>query len=82
RPLDKTTLQTLQNNTLFDWLLIQRAILGSKITPVDQTRLLDPLNLPRNLPAGAPGQAPGLPQPGGMPSGMPGAPGGAPPGGQ
>ena len=72
RPLDQTTLQTLRNNALNDWLLIQRAILGSKITPVDQTKLLNPLNLPSNLPAGAPGQA----QPGGMPSGMPGAPGG------
>jgi len=76
RPLDQTTLQTLRGNALNDWLLIQRAILGSKITPVDQTKLLDPQNLPPNLPAGAPGQAPGLPQPGGQPSGMPGAPGG------
>lgn len=76
RPLDQTTLQTLRDNALNDWLLIQRAILGSKITPVDQTKLLDPQNLPPNLPAGAPGQAPGLPQPGGQPSGMPGAPGG------
>jgi hypothetical protein len=76
RPLDQTTLQTLRNNALTNWLLIQRAILGSKITPVDQTKLLDPQNLPPNLPAGAPGQAPGLPQPGGQPSGMPGAPGG------
>lgn len=76
RPVDKTTLQTLRDSALSDWLLIQRAILGSKITPPDQTRLLDPANLPPDLPAGAPGQSPGLPQPGGLPSGMPGAPGG------
>lgn len=76
RPVDKTTLQTLRDSALSDWLLIQRAILGSKITPPDQTKLLNPANLPPDLPAGAPGQSPGLPQPGGLPSGMPGAPGG------
>lgn len=76
RPVDKTTLQTLRDSALSDWLLIQRAILGSKITPPDQTKLLDPANLPPDPPAGAPGQSPGLPQPGGLPSGMPGAPGG------
>lgn len=75
RPIDKATLQTLQSNALTDWLLIQRALPGVKITSIDQNKLTDPLNLPPDLPAGAPGQAPGLPQPGGQP----GAPGGGAP---
>ncbi len=76
RPVDKTTLQTLKDNSLYDWLFEQRALPGMKITAPDQTRLFDPQNLPPDLPLSAPGQSPGLPSPG-MP---PGVPGGAPAG--
>jgi hypothetical protein len=61
RSVDSATLKTLKNNALSDWILIQRAILGSKITSPDQTRLFDPQNLPPDLPSAAPGQAPGAP---------------------
>ena len=61
RPVDSATLQTLKNNALSDWIFIQRAILGAKITSPDQTRLFDSQNLPPNLPSAAPGQAPGAP---------------------
>jgi parvulin-like peptidyl-prolyl isomerase len=70
RPVDKATLQTLQQSALTDWLLIQRSLPGVKITAPDQTRLFDSSNLPPDLPASAPGQSPGLPQPG-MPPGVP-----------
>jgi parvulin-like peptidyl-prolyl isomerase len=61
RSVDSATLKTLKNNALSDWILIQRAILGSKITSPDQTRLFDPQNLPPDLPSASPGQAPGAP---------------------
>src|SRR6266704_2208740 len=61
RPVDSATLQTLKSNALSGWIFIQRAILGSKITSPDQTRLFDPQNLPPDLPSSAPGQAPGAP---------------------
>src|SRR6266699_3144286 len=61
RPVDSATLQTLKSNALSCWIFIQRAILGSKITSPDQTRLFDPQNLPPDLPSSAPGQAPGAP---------------------
>jgi len=61
RSVDSAALQALKNNALSDWILIQRAILGSKITSPDQTRLFDPQNLPPDLPSAAPGQAPGAP---------------------
>jgi parvulin-like peptidyl-prolyl isomerase len=61
RAVDSATLQTLKNNALSNWIFIQRAILGSKITSPDQTRLFDPQNLPPDLPSAAPGGAPGAP---------------------
>src|SRR5215472_2463717 len=39
RAVDSATLQTLKNNALSNWIFIQHAILGSKITAPDQTRL-------------------------------------------
>ncbi len=74
RPIDATTLNTLKDNALANWLLQQKALPATKITPVDQDKLLDPMNLPSPtlLPAGAPGGAPGAP------GGVPGAPGGLP----
>jgi parvulin-like peptidyl-prolyl isomerase len=72
RPIDASMLQTLKYNALPDWLLEQKALPTNTITPVDQDKLLDPLNLPPSsvLPAGAPSA------PGGQ--GAPGAPGGVP----
>jgi len=67
RAVDKDTLKTLKDYALSDWLLIQRALPDTKITPVDQNKLTDPMNLPPDLPAGAPGGAPGAPS--GLPSG-------------
>lgn len=64
RPVDPATLQMLKDNALSNWLLIQRAILGSKVAAVDQAKLLDPQNLPPDLPTAAPSQpstAPGGP---------------------
>jgi parvulin-like peptidyl-prolyl isomerase len=57
RPVDSATLQTLKTNALTDWILMQRANLGSKITAPDQTKLTDPANLPPDLPSGAPSQS-------------------------
>lgn len=72
RAVDSATLLSLKNNALSNWMFIQRAILGSKITSPDQTRLFDPQNLPPDLPSAAPGQAPGapnVPNGGNMPTG-------------
>lgn len=67
RPVDATTLQNLKDNVETDWMLIQRANFGSKITAPDQNKLTDPSNLPPDLPSGAPSQsAPGTP--GAMPN--------------
>jgi parvulin-like peptidyl-prolyl isomerase len=71
RAVDSATLQTLQQNALSNWLLLQRSLPGVKITAPDQTRMFDPSNLPPDLPTGAPGQSPGLPS--GMPGGIPGS---------
>jgi parvulin-like peptidyl-prolyl isomerase len=71
RPVDDATLKTLRDNALNDWLLFQKGLPGTKITPIDQNMLLDPLNVPSDLPQAAPsGQQPGS-VPGGLPGGMP-----------
>ena len=69
RPIDATTLQTLQSNALSNWLLQQQALPTNTITPVDQTKLLDPMNLPPTslLPAGAPSNGSSVPG-GGLPA--------------
>jgi len=56
RPIDSSMLQTLKYNALSNWLLQQKALPTTTITPVDQNKLLDPMNLPPTsvLPAGAP----------------------------
>ena len=80
RPIDATILKTLKDNALSNWLLQQHALPSTNITPVDQDKLLDPMNLPPTsiLPAGAPSN-PGAP--GGIPGGPGGIPGGPAPGG-
>ncbi len=80
RVIDPATLKTLTDNALSNWLLEQKSVSTTQITPVDQNKLLDPLNLPPTsvLPAGAPsspGGIPGAPGPGGLPGGAP-VPGG------
>ena len=72
RPVDAATLKTLKDNALSNWITEQHALPTTKITPVDQNKLLDPLNLPPDLPLAAPSN------PGG--SGVPGVPGGSVPG--
>jgi hypothetical protein len=56
RQVDSSMLQTLKYNALSNWLLQQKALPTTTITPVDQNKLLDPLNLPPTsvLPVGAP----------------------------
>jgi hypothetical protein len=68
RPIDKSMLQTLQFNALSNWVLEQRALPTTTITPEDQNMLLDPMNLPPTsiLPAGAPSN--GQSVPGGVPA--------------
>jgi parvulin-like peptidyl-prolyl isomerase len=67
RAVDATTLQTLKTNALQDWLLALQSLPTTKITPVDQNKLTDAMNLPPSsvLPVGAP--ATGVP--GGVPAG-------------
>jgi len=69
RAIDATMLQTLKFNVLSNWLLQQKALPANTITPVDQNKLLDPMNLPPTsvLPSGAPSSGQGLP--GGVPGG-------------
>ncbi|MDQ2713486.1 MAG: peptidylprolyl isomerase [Chloroflexota bacterium] len=79
RAVDKDTLKSLKDNALSSWLLEQSALPGVNVTSVDQTMLLDPMNVPTELPQAAPGGTPSVP--GGVPGapgGAPGAPGGAP----
>jgi len=57
-PVDAATLQTLKNNALSNWLLEQQALPSTKITDVDQNKLLDPLNIPPDLPLAAPAATP------------------------
>ncbi len=74
RALDAATLQSLKGSALTNWLTEQQTLPGTVITPVDQNKLLDAMNMPPDLPAGAPSS--------GSPSGAPGsAPGGIPGGG-
>ncbi len=76
--VDAATLQSLKSSALANWLTEQQALPGTVITPVDQNKLLDTLNMPPDLPLGAPGGG----SPGGAPGGIPGgAPGGIPGGG-
>jgi parvulin-like peptidyl-prolyl isomerase len=70
RPIDPTTLQSLQQNALLIWILEQKAQPGVTVTPIDQNKLTDSSNMPPDLPAAAPAATP----PGGLPgSGIPGA---------
>lgn len=55
RPVDSSTLQTLKTNALSNWVLEQQALPTTKITPTDQNKLLDPMNMPPGLPSSAPG---------------------------
>lgn len=59
RAIDSSVLQTLKTNALQDWLLSQQALPGTKITPIDQNKLIDPMNLPpvSVLPSAAPATA-------------------------
>jgi PPIC-type PPIASE domain len=63
RSIDATMLQTLKFNALSNWLLQQRALPTTTITPVDQNKLLDPMNLPPAslLPVGAPSSGSSVP---------------------
>ncbi len=58
RPVDGATLQTLKDSAAANWILVQRANLGSKITSPDQNKLFASQNLPPDLPSAAPGQSP------------------------
>jgi len=73
RIVDATTLQSLKSSALTNWLTEQQALPGTVITPVDQNKLLDPLNIPPDLPLGAPGGGPGAVPGGSVPS-VPGQP--------
>jgi len=63
RPIDQSMLQTLKYNALSNWILEQRALPTTAITPEDQNMLLDPMNLPPTsiLPAGAPSNGQSIP---------------------
>src|SRR6266487_76668 len=63
RSIDASMLPTLKFNALSNWLLQQKALPTTSITPVDQTKLLDPTNLPPTslLPAGAPSSGSSVP---------------------
>ena len=54
RPVDATTLQTLKNSALANWVLEQEALPNAKVTSVDQNMLLDTANMPSDLPLAAP----------------------------
>ncbi len=73
RRIDQSMLQTLQYNALSNWILEQKALPTTMITPVDQNKLLDPLNLPPTsvLPAGAPSSGQSVPGSGVPSSGVP-----------
>ncbi len=72
RPVDRTVVQTLKTSALSNWVLEQQALPSTKITPTDQNKLLDPMNIPPGLPASAPSNSPGVP--GSLPGGIPGQP--------
>ncbi|HEY7420151.1 MAG TPA: peptidylprolyl isomerase [Ktedonobacteraceae bacterium] len=61
RPIDKSTLQSLQGNALTAWLLSQDALPSTKIASINQTMLTDSNNMPSGLPAGAPAATPTTP---------------------
>jgi len=63
RPIDPSMLQTLKYNALSNWLLEQKALPITTITPINQDKLLDPMNLPPTsvLPAGAPSSGQNVP---------------------
>ena len=63
RPIDPSVLQTLKYNALSNWLLEQKALPTTTITPINQDKLLDPMNLPPTsvLPAGAPSSGQSVP---------------------
>ena len=61
RPVDTTVLQTLKTNALSNWVLEQQALSSTKITPTDQNKLLDPMNIPPGLPASAPANNSAIP---------------------
>ena len=73
RPIDPSMLQTLQYNALSNWLLEQQALPTTTITPEDQNKLLDPMNLPPTsvLPVGAPSSGQSVPGSGVPGSGVP-----------
>jgi len=68
RAIDPNVVQTLKVNALSNWVVEQQALPTTRITAPDQTKLLDPMNLPPTslLPASAPAPS--------NPSGAPGAP--------
>src|SRR5260221_2849140 len=68
RPIAPSTLNALKTNALTNWLLEIKSLPATKITPVDQNKLLDANNLPPTsvLPSAAPAATPT--------SGVPGAP--------
>ncbi|MBE3559462.1 MAG: peptidylprolyl isomerase [Ktedonobacteraceae bacterium] len=70
RAIDSATISSLKTKALDIWLLQQKALPGTKITEIDQSKMLDASNMPPNLPSAAPGTNPntGLPD-GGFPGG-------------
>lgn len=81
RPIDSSTLQSLKNNALTAWLLLQKALPGTNITPINQNIQTDTNNMPSSLPSGAPSNGAaggtGLPGSTGLPGGT-GLPGSTP----
>jgi parvulin-like peptidyl-prolyl isomerase len=77
RAIDSAKLTELKDNALTAWLLSQKALPGVNVGQVDQTKLLDPINMPQSIPASAPSQqgAPAVDPNTGLPAGS--APGGA-----
>ncbi|GAC1397172.1 MAG: hypothetical protein NVS4B12_09700 [Ktedonobacteraceae bacterium] len=56
RAVDSTTLKSLKDNALNNWLVAKKA--NATITPVDQNKISDSTIMPPGLPASAPGQTP------------------------
>lgn len=59
RTIDPNVVQTLKVNALSNWVIEQEALPSTKITPPDQNKMLDTMNLPPTslLPASAPAAA-------------------------
>jgi len=72
RALDAATLQSLKGSALTNWLTEQQTLPGTVITPVDQNKLLDAMNMPPDLPAAAPSSGSPSGAPGSVPGGIPG----------